>query len=60
MVNIMMKYYYIKKVVTGAPNDTQRQNNAHPQNSHVDCDKVLLANVQCHMVPISILRYREY
>ena len=25
----------------------------------IDCDGVLLTNAQCHMVPISILRYRE-
>ena len=28
--------------------------------SPIDCNGVLLTNVQCHMVPISILWYREY
>ena len=32
MMKIMMKLKYIKEIVTGAPNDTQHQNNAHPKN----------------------------
>ena len=40
-------------------NDTQHQNNAHRKNSPIECDGVQLTNVQCHMVPISISRYRE-
>ena len=63
MMTIVMKYNSIKEIVTGAPNDTQHQNNAHQktkqptnkQNSPIDCDGVLLTDVQCHMVPISIL-----
>ena len=31
----------------------------HTQNSPIDCDGVQLTNAQCHMVPISILWYRE-
>ena len=31
MMKIMMKYNSIKEIVTGAPNDTQHQNNAHPK-----------------------------
>ena len=54
MMKIMVKYNSIEEIVTGAPNDTQHQNNAHPKNSPLDCDGVLLTNVQCHMVPISI------
>ena len=45
MMKIMMKYNYIKEIVTGAPNDTQHQSNAHPKNSPIDCDGVLLTNV---------------
>ena len=60
MIEIMMKYNSIKEIVTGAPNDTQHKNNAHPKTSPIDCDGVLLTNVQCHMVPISISWYREY
>ena len=29
------------------------------QYNHIDCDGVQLSNAQCHMVPISILWYRE-
>ena len=54
MMKIMVKYNSIEEIVTGAPNDTQHQNNAHPKNSPLDCDGVLLTNLQCHMVPISI------
>ena len=46
MMKIMMKYDSIKGLVTGAPNDTQHQNNAHPKVSSLDCDGVLLTNVQ--------------
>ena len=60
IINIMMKYNSIKYTVTLAPNDTHRENNAHPKNSPIDCDGVLLTNVQCHMVPIPISWYREY
>ena len=61
IVKIMMKYKSIKEIVTGAPNDTQHQNNTHTQKSSpVDCDGVLLTNAQFRMVPISILWYREY
>ena len=59
VTTIMMKYNYIKKIVTGAPNDTQHQNNAHPKSSLIDGDGVLLTNAQCHLVPISILWYWE-
>ena len=41
-------------MVTAAPNDTQHQSNAHPKNSPIDYDGMLLTSVQCHMVPISI------
>ena len=27
-----------KGIVTGAPNDTQHQNNAHSKTSNIDCD----------------------
>ena len=50
MIKIMMKYNYIKETVTGAPNDTQRQNNAHPKTCPVDCDGVLLTNVQRYFI----------
>ena len=43
----------------GAPDDTQLQNNAHLQNSPIDCDGVQLINAQCHMVSISISWYTE-
>ena len=46
--------------MTEAPNDIQQQNDAHPKTSPIDCDGVLLTDVQYHMVPISILWYREY
>ena len=40
---------------------TQHNNNTRPKKtSPIDCNGVLLTNVQCHMVPISILWYREY
>ena len=29
MMTIMIEYNSIKEIVTGAPNDTQQQNNAH-------------------------------
>ena len=45
----MMKYSSIKKIVTGAPNGTQHQNNAHPKNSRIECDGVLLTNEQCRL-----------
>ena len=45
------------KIVTGAPNDTQQQDNVHTKNSLIDSDGVLLTNVQCHMVPVSIFWY---
>ena len=45
----------IKKMIRGAPNDTQHQNNAHTKKGPIDCDGVLLTNVQCCMVPIPIL-----
>ena len=51
---------YIDEIETGVPNDTQHQNNAHPKPSPINCDGVLLTNVQCQIVPISILWYREY
>ena len=60
MIKIMMKYYYVKKIVTGTLNDTQHPNNASPKTSPIDCDGVLLTNAQCHMAPISILWYIEY
>ena len=60
VTTIMMKWDSIKEIVTGAANDTQHQNNAHPKTSPIDCDGVLRNNVQCLMVPISILWYREY
>ena len=53
-------YYYIKEIVTGAPNYTQHQNSAHSKNSPIDCDEVMLTNIQWHMVAISKLRYRKY
>ena len=31
MMKIMTKYNSIKEIVTGAHNDTQHQNNAHPK-----------------------------
>ena len=40
MIKIMMEYNHIKEIVTGAPNDTQHQNNAHPKTSPIDCEKV--------------------
>ena len=52
MMKTMMVYNSIKKIVTGSPNDTQHQNNAHPKTSPIDFDGVLLTNAQCHMVPI--------
>ena len=54
---MMMKT--MKDIVKEVPNDTQHQNNAHPNNSPIDCDGVQLTNAQCYMVPISILWYRE-
>ena len=50
MMKIMMKYNYIKEIVTEAPNDTQRQNNAHPKTCPIDCDGVLLTNVQTYFI----------
>ena len=38
MMKIMMKYNSIKEIVTGAPIDTQHQNNAHSKSSPMDCD----------------------
>ena len=55
MMEIMMKYNSIKEIVTGAPNDTQHQNNAYTKSNNVDCDGVLLTNAKSHMVPTSIL-----
>ena len=52
---IIMKYNSIKKLINGTHNDTQHQNNAHPNTSPIECDGVQLTNVQNHMVPISIL-----
>ena len=49
-------YQNIRKIVKGAHNETQHQNNAHTK---TDCDGVQLTNAQCHMIPISILWYRE-
>ena len=43
------------EIVAGATNDTKHQNNAHPKTSPIDCDRALLADVQYHLVPISIL-----
>ena len=59
-MKVVMKYNSIKETVIVAPNDTQLQSNAHPQISPIDYFGVLLTNVQCQMVPISILWYREY
>ena len=41
MMKIIMKYNSIKEIVTGAPNDAQDQNNAHPKTSPIDCDVIL-------------------
>ena len=38
MMKIMMKYNFIKEIVTDASNDSQHQNNAHPKHSPIDCD----------------------
>ena len=54
MMKIMMKYNSIREIVTGAPNDTEHQNNTHPKHSPIDCDGILLTNAQWHMVPLSI------
>ena len=35
MMKIMMKQNSIQETVTGAPNDTQHQNNAHPKTSPI-------------------------
>ena len=59
MMKTMMKQNSTKEIVKRAHNDTQYQNRAHPKNSSIDCDGVQLTNVRCHMVPISILWYRE-
>ena len=59
-LNDEITFYSIKEIVTKAPNDTQHQNNAHPKTILIDCNGVLLANVQCRRVPIFILWYREY
>ena len=50
----MMKYS-IKEIVTGAPDDTQHQNNVPPKTSPIECDGVLLTKSQCHMVHIHIM-----
>ena len=55
----MMKENSIKELVKGTHNDIQYQNNAHPKTSPIDCNGVQLANAQCHMVPVSMLWYRE-
>ena len=55
-MKIMMRYNFIKKIVTGAPNDNQNQNNAHPK-TVLKTDGVLLTNVQCLMVTISKMYY---
>ena len=39
--------------------DTPHQNNAYSKHSLIDCDGVQLTNAQCHMVPMSVLWYRE-
>ena len=36
-MKIMMKLNSIKEIVTGAPNDAQHHNNAHPKNIPMDC-----------------------
>ena len=51
-MKVMMKKISIKAMVTGAPNDTQHQNKAHPQNSTIDSDGVLLTNAQCNTVQL--------
>ena len=37
----------LKEIIKGAHNDTQHQNNAHPENSPIDCDGMQLTNAQC-------------
>ena len=59
MMKIMMKWNSIKEILKGAHNDTQHQNSARLRTSAIDCDGVQLTNAKYHMVPISILWYRE-
>ena len=59
LMQIMLKYRFIKEMTKEAHNNSQHQNNAHPKNSPIDCGAVLLTNTQCHMVPLSILWYKE-
>ena len=51
MMKIVMKYYFIEEVVTGALNDAQHQKNAHKNNSPIDCDRAQLTNVKCYLYP---------
>ena len=55
MMKIMIKYNSITEILTGAPNDTEHQNNALPKKQSYRLWWVLLTNAQCHIVPISIL-----
>ena len=45
----------IKEIVTGAPNDAQHQDNAHPKTSPIDCGGALLTtelyNCNAHLKP---------
>ena len=50
MMEFMMKYNFIKYILKGAPNDTQRYNYAQLKN----CDGVQLTNAQFHTLPISL------
>ena len=54
VTTIMMKQNSVKELVKGTHNDRQHQNNAHSKTSSIDCD-----GVQCHMIHIPILWYRE-
>ena len=44
MMKIIMHKNSIKEIVTGAPNDTHHQSNAHPKSNPLACDGVLLTN----------------
>ena len=55
-----MKQSSIKELLKRTHNETQKKKNEHPKNSAIDCGGVQLTNAQYHIVPISILRYREF
>ena len=59
-MKIMMNWNSIREILKGEQNDTQHRNNSQPITSPIYYDGVQLTYVQCHMVPISILWYREY